>query len=302
MSENWLREPELVGKLTSRKRFVLATVAFLAVLAVVVECSGPDYPTPPPGVTFGKRFVNGGTEPEEEIAGSQEVIAGFIKAIRTHNADAMTAMASGQADAANAQSLIQNYASLLNGPITVTFDEEKNGGSRTACLNYPNYPYQLYLFIGQGDNGTDSARWKTDLHTVQGAPPPLKAGQPTPPPHHDQDSFCQDGLNLGAPDVPANLRTDLHDPARPVLSGLVTSPFSGTAVTGQFFFHESTGIPVGDSPLGVGTADSGNRISLQVPAGLIQPGTSYRWTMRACVQDSCSPETAPTTFAARPRR
>jgi hypothetical protein len=171
----------------------------------------------------------------------------------------------GQADAVNAQSLIQNYARMPNGPITVTFDEEKNGQSRTACLNYPNYPYQFYLFIGQGDNGTDSAHWKISLGNVQDAPPPLKAGQPTPPPHHDQDSFCQGGLNLGAPDVPANLRTDLHDPARPVLSGLVTSPFSGTTVTGQFFLHDSTGVPVGDSPLGVGTADRDNRISLQVP-------------------------------------
>jgi hypothetical protein len=289
----------LVGKLTSRKRLVRAAVAFLAVFAVVAECSGPDYPPPPPGVTFGKRFINGGTEPADEVAGSQDVVARFIKAIRAHNADAMTATVFGQAraaDAANARSLIQNYASLLNGPITVTFDEEKDGRSRTACLNYPSYPYQLYLFIVQGNNGTDSAHWKTDLGAVQGAPPRVKAGQPTPPPHHDKDSFCQDGLELGAPEVPTDLRTNLQDPHSPVLSGQATS-FWGGKVTGQSILYDSAGAPVGESPLGV-AANGGNRISFQVPANLIQPGASYRWTMQACVQDSCSPDTPPTTFTA----
>jgi hypothetical protein len=186
----------------SPKSLVLVTVAFLAVLAVVVRCGGPTYPTPPSGVTFGKRFVNGGTEPAEEIAGSQDVVVRFIKAIRAHNAAAITAMAfrhANAAEAANAQSLIHNYASLLNGPITVTFNEAKDGRSRTACLNYPSYPYQLYLFIVQGDNGKDSAHWKTDMGAVQGAPPPVKAGQPTPPPHHDKDDFCQDGLDVVGP-------------------------------------------------------------------------------------------------------
>jgi Putative amidase domain len=100
---------------------------------------------------------------------------------------------------------------------------------------------------------------------------------------------------VDAPGTPTSLGTNVADPSSPILSGVMTRP-SGGSVTGQFFLYDSAGAAVGHSPLGVGTASGGNRISIQVPTNLIQPGASYSWTMQACVQSSCSAVTAPTTF------
>ncbi|MCO5998765.1 DNRLRE domain-containing protein [Actinoallomurus rhizosphaericola] len=100
---------------------------------------------------------------------------------------------------------------------------------------------------------------------------------------------------VDAPGVPAEVGTNLRDPASPVLTGLVTRP-SGMPVTGWFFLYDGAGRPVGGSPLGVGAADGGERISLRVPDGLTRPGAAYTWTMKACVQDACSAATRPVPF------
>ncbi|MCO5973877.1 hypothetical protein [Actinoallomurus soli] len=119
--------------------------------------------------------------------------------MRARDPAAVARTAVGTDAAASAQSLVRNYAHRLNGSVTVTFDEEKDNRGRTACLNYPAYPYQLYLFVVKGNNGKDSTHWKVSLGNAQGPPPPIPPGHPTPGPSHDKDSFCQDGFDVDQP-------------------------------------------------------------------------------------------------------
>ncbi|WP_030172022.1 fibronectin type III domain-containing protein [Spirillospora albida] len=104
-------------------------------------------------------------------------------------------------------------------------------------------------------------------------------------------------LTVDAPLVPATLDADLGDPEVPVLSGTVSRPSNGI-VTGRFNLFDSAGRQLGASPIGQGTVQGGQRVSLRLPEGLVRLGQSYQWQMDACVGASCTPRSALTNFTA----
>ncbi|MDX6739416.1 fibronectin type III domain-containing protein [Actinocorallia sp. A-T 12471] len=99
-------------------------------------------------------------------------------------------------------------------------------------------------------------------------------------------------FGVDAPQTPTDLLTEAGDEAGPVLSGVV-SRASERPTTGRFYLFDADGDPVGPSPLGEGTVDGGQRVSLRVPADLIEPGDPYTWQIEACAEFSCAPRTAP---------
>ncbi|WP_436756808.1 LamG-like jellyroll fold domain-containing protein [Streptosporangium sp. V21-05] len=95
-----------------------------------------------------------------------------------------------------------------------------------------------------------------------------------------------------APMLPTDTETGMADPTRPILSGMVNRP-SGGPVTAKYFLYNSTGAPVGSSPLGERTVNGGERASFQVPENTVQLGGTYTWQMQACALEICTAKTAP---------
>ncbi|MFD8527767.1 DNRLRE domain-containing protein [Streptosporangium canum] len=95
--------------------------------------------------------------------------------------------------------------------------------------------------------------------------------------------------------TPTPVGTDLNEPANPVLFGTVARP-SGKAITGKFYLYTSTGTPIGARPIGEGTIDSGQRISLRLPVGAVQLGASYQWRLQACTASMCTTESPAQQF------
>ncbi|WP_326634817.1 DNRLRE domain-containing protein [Nonomuraea fuscirosea] len=102
-------------------------------------------------------------------------------------------------------------------------------------------------------------------------------------------------ITSDAPDSPLTAGTDLSDPANPVLMALIARP-SGKQVTGRFFLFDSTGTPVGPSPIGEGTVADAYQIALRLPDGVVQAGRTYTWKIQACVSETCSPQSAGRSF------
>lgn len=102
-------------------------------------------------------------------------------------------------------------------------------------------------------------------------------------------------ISNDAPFPPTSLGTDLTSPTNPVLYGLLSRPSRGT-VTGKFYLYDSAGAPVGPSPVGEGTVQGGQRITLRLPDGSVQTGKSYTWRLQACVQDVCTDKSAANVF------
>lgn len=166
----------------------------LAAVALSGCSSPPEHPQPPPGVTFGKRLTEDkdSSESTGEITGSEAVMVRFVDAMRARDPAAIARIGIGDDALAQARSLVRNYARLLDGRVLITFAVIGKPEERAACLNFPSYPYQLVQFVRKADKG--GARWELVLAKVQGAPPSLEPGRPSPAPHHDRDTFCQDGF------------------------------------------------------------------------------------------------------------
>ncbi|MFC4532686.1 amidase domain-containing protein [Sphaerisporangium dianthi] len=98
------------------------------------------------------------------------------------------------------------------------------------------------------------------------------------------------GFSVDAPTTPTALATRLEEGVQ-ILSGVVGRA-SDRPVTGRFYLYDGDDDPVGPSPLGEGTVDGGQRVTLRIPDGLVEAGEQYRWRMEACDEDSCGPRTA----------
>jgi Fibronectin type III domain len=100
-----------------------------------------------------------------------------------------------------------------------------------------------------------------------------------------------------APPVPSYLQTAGTDTTTPVLSGVVQDP-SDSVVSGEVFLLDSAGNPIGGSPTAVGGVLSGQRITYDVPDGVLTDGSTYQWYMKACSADQsiCSGPTTTHTF------
>ncbi|GII89338.1 hypothetical protein Ssi03_73280 [Sphaerisporangium siamense] len=115
----------------------------------------------------------------------------------------------------------------------------------------------------------------------------------TPPSCNESPAYR---ITSDAPMPPKDTETGMAEPTRPVLSGMVARPSDGR-LTAKFFLYDSAGRPVGASPIGEVAAYSGQRASLNLPEGAVQPGSAYSWQMQACVEEVCTSKTAPVTFA-----
>ncbi|MEV5705540.1 hypothetical protein [Actinoallomurus sp. NPDC052274] len=169
--------------------------AGLLAAVVLSGCSSPpEPPKPPPGVTFGKRLTEDRkfSESASEITGSEAVLVRFVDAMRARDPAAIARIGIGEDALAQARSLVRNYARLLDGRVVITFAVIGKPEERAACLNFPSYPYQLVQFVRKADK--DGSRWDLVLAKAQGAPPSLRPGRPSPSPHDDRDTFCQDGF------------------------------------------------------------------------------------------------------------
>ncbi|WP_330456412.1 DNRLRE domain-containing protein [Streptomyces sp. NBC_00820] len=102
-----------------------------------------------------------------------------------------------------------------------------------------------------------------------------------------------------APKPPADLPTALQSGATqtltPILSGVASAP-SGNTVQADFLLYDSTGAALGGSPLATIGTGNGERAAVQVPAGLLNDGSTYTWKMRACSNSRCSGYTDPQSF------
>ncbi|MFI6450599.1 LamG-like jellyroll fold domain-containing protein [Streptosporangium amethystogenes] len=102
-------------------------------------------------------------------------------------------------------------------------------------------------------------------------------------------------ITTDAPYLPADPETGMADPTRPILSGMVNRP-SGAPVTAKYFLYDSTGAPVGSSPLGERNVNGGERASFQLPENTVQAGSTYTWQMQACALEICTAKTTPVSF------
>ncbi|MFG1943430.1 LamG-like jellyroll fold domain-containing protein [Nonomuraea sp. NPDC048826] len=101
----------------------------------------------------------------------------------------------------------------------------------------------------------------------------------TPPSCNESPAYR---ITSDAPVLPSDTDTGMADPTQPILSGMVNRP-SGGPVTAKYYLYDNTGAPVGSAPLGSRTVNGGERASFQVPANTVQPGSTYKWQMTACV-------------------
>ncbi|MFG1943434.1 hypothetical protein [Nonomuraea sp. NPDC048826] len=101
----------------------------------------------------------------------------------------------------------------------------------------------------------------------------------TPPSCNESPAYR---ITSDAPVLPSDTETGMADPTQPILSGMVNRP-SGGPVTAKYYLYDNTGAPVGSAPLGSRTVNGGERASFQVPANTVQPGSTYKWQMTACV-------------------
>ncbi|WP_179155426.1 LamG-like jellyroll fold domain-containing protein [Microbispora sp. GKU 823] len=102
-------------------------------------------------------------------------------------------------------------------------------------------------------------------------------------------------ITTDAPYVPTDTETGLADPQAPILSAMVARP-SGGPVTARFYLYNSVGQPVGAVPLIERTIPGRERISVDVPEGLLQPGQTYTWQAQSCAVEVCSSKSAPVSF------
>lgn len=102
-------------------------------------------------------------------------------------------------------------------------------------------------------------------------------------------------LSIDVPLAPSGLGSDPSDPHGPIISGVVNRP-SGGSVTGRFYLFDADGDPLGASPLGEGAVQDGQRVALQIPDELVNPGGTYQWQLEACVQNACGPRSAMTSM------
>ncbi|MFF0309595.1 LamG-like jellyroll fold domain-containing protein [Streptosporangium sp. NPDC004379] len=114
----------------------------------------------------------------------------------------------------------------------------------------------------------------------------------TPPSCNESPAYR---ITSDAPFIPTDAETGMADPTRPILSGMVNRP-SGGPVTAKYFLYDSTGAPVGTSPLGERTVNGGERASFQVPENTVQLGRTYTWQMQTCVEEVCTAKTASVSF------
>ncbi|WP_343955233.1 LamG-like jellyroll fold domain-containing protein, partial [Nonomuraea longicatena] len=120
----------------------------------------------------------------------------------------------------------------------------------------------------------------------------------TPPSCNESPAYR---ITSDAPMLPTDTETGMADPTQPILSGMVNRP-SGGPVTAKYYLYDSAGTPIGAAPLGSRTVSGGERASFQIPVNTVQPGTTYKWQMTACVsgQDGtgevCTSKTAPVSF------
>ena len=99
-----------------------------------------------------------------------------------------------------------------------------------------------------------------------------------------------------APPVPVDLQTAGTYTTTPVLSGVVQDANDGM-VEGEIFLLDASGNPIGGSPTAIGGTLSGGAITYRVPDGVLSNGTTYRWYMKACDdQSNCSGQTPTQTF------
>ncbi|WP_433256492.1 LamG-like jellyroll fold domain-containing protein [Streptosporangium sp. CA-135522] len=114
----------------------------------------------------------------------------------------------------------------------------------------------------------------------------------TPPSCNESPAYR---ITSDAPFVPTDAETGMADPTRPILSGMVSRP-SGGQVTAKYFLYDSTGAPVGSSPLGERVVNGGERASFQIPENTVRLGGTYTWQMQACALEVCTAKTAPVSF------
>ncbi|GAA0834262.1 LamG-like jellyroll fold domain-containing protein [Streptosporangium amethystogenes subsp. fukuiense] len=114
----------------------------------------------------------------------------------------------------------------------------------------------------------------------------------TPPSCNESPAYR---ITSDAPMLPTDTETGMADPMRPILSGMVNRP-SGDPVTAKYFLYDSTGAPVGSSPLGERNVNGGERASFQLPENTVQPGGTYTWQMQTCALEICTAKTTPVSF------
>ena len=189
--------------MTSRIRIVPTWTIAAVAAATIAGCTNAPAPVPvkpPTGVTFGKRNAEGADETREEIDGSQRVIAQFITRMRARDADSVAKLEDKPGSRywtlirQNAGSLIRNYAGHLDGQVDVEFDNLGKSNTRGVCLNFHEYPYQLFIWADYGGAmHTDSVHWVVGVDAALPMPSPLKENQTPPSPRRDRDYFCEDG-------------------------------------------------------------------------------------------------------------
>lgn len=99
------------------------------------------------------------------------------------------------------------------------------------------------------------------------------------------------------PNVPTFLQT-VANSTTPSLSGVVSGP-TGDVVNGEIFLETASGTPIDGAPTALGAVQNGERVTWDVPSGVLSLGTTYEWYMEACYSTDtsvCSAPSAVQTF------
>ncbi|GAA3399309.1 DNRLRE domain-containing protein [Streptomyces roseoviridis] len=97
------------------------------------------------------------------------------------------------------------------------------------------------------------------------------------------------------PDMPHSLQEGATRTPSPLLSGVVTAD-NQERLRGEFALFGADGTTMSGVALESTGTDAGNRVATAVPAGALETGKQYRWSMRACGEAACSPWTPQRTF------